>query len=165
MGARDNSQIKGAAFFLKLIISDCFKLVTSRMKGRGIGRTERPERCELGLSTAAADSEGGKEAGTYLPVTFTAATGKHCCRDSGAFYFFFILVTSRQLHRHHRSRVSCGKGGSLNCSVQRLASWGPRGTGSSSHGKFLAAGLQPRNWALSGSSYSCCLPIPHLNDW
>lgn len=43
MGARDNSQIKGAAFFLKSIISDCFKLVTSEMKGRGIGRTERPE--------------------------------------------------------------------------------------------------------------------------
>lgn len=35
------------------------------MKG-GIGRTERPERCELGLSTAAVDSEGGKEAGTHF---------------------------------------------------------------------------------------------------
>ena len=34
MGARDNSQIKGAAFFLKSIISDCFKLVTSKMKGQ-----------------------------------------------------------------------------------------------------------------------------------
>lgn len=122
---------------------------------------KRLERCELGLPTAAVDSEGGTEAGTYLPATSTAATGKHCYRDSGVF-FFCILVTSRQLHRHHRSRVSCGKGGSLNFSVQWHASWGPRGTGSSSHGKILAAGLQPRNCALSGSSYSCCLPIPHL---
>lgn len=78
---------------------------------------KRLERCELGLPTAAVDSEGGKEAGTYLPATYTEAFGKRCT-DSGVFFFFCILVTSRQLHRHHRSRVSYGKGGSLNFSVQ-----------------------------------------------
>ena len=73
---------------------------------------KRLERCELGLSTAVVDSEGGKEAGTHLPATFTVATGKHCCRDSGVFcgFFFCILVTSRQLHRHHRSRESAWEG-------------------------------------------------------
>ena len=48
---------------------------------------KRLERCELGLPTAAVDSEGGTEAGTYLPATSTAATGKHCYRDSGVFFF------------------------------------------------------------------------------
>jgi len=35
---RDKSQIKGVAFPLKSIISDGFKLVTSKMKERGRGR-------------------------------------------------------------------------------------------------------------------------------
>ena len=48
---------------------------------------KRLERCELGLPTAAVDSEGGKEAGTYLPATYTEAFGKRCT-DSGVFFFF-----------------------------------------------------------------------------